>query len=92
MYPAITEIEIDGDDRILVVYQNGETHRYHIINGIVDTSRSIGGNNNLTKYKKYLNKYDLEKLLKIANNKKIKITSKLTKKQIINKLIKFKFH
>ena len=50
------------------------------------------GNNKLIKYKSYLNKYDLEKLLKIANNKKIKITSKLSKKQIINKLIKFKFH
>jgi hypothetical protein len=44
------------------------------------------------KYIKYLNKFDLDKLRNIANNKKIKITLKLTKKQIINELVKYKFH
>ena len=49
-----------------------------------------GGNKQILKYIKYLNKYDLNKLRIIANNKKIKITLKLTKEQIINKLVKFK--
>ncbi len=50
-----------------------------------------GDNKKILKYIKYLYKFDLDKLRNIANNKKIKITLKLTKKQIINKLLKFKF-
>jgi hypothetical protein len=50
-----------------------------------------GGNNKKSKYILYLNKFDLNKLRNIANNKDIKITINLSKKQIINKLVKYKY-
>ena len=50
-----------------------------------------GENIKINKYIKYLNKFDLNKLYNIATNKKIKFTLKTSKKQIINKLVKFKF-
>jgi hypothetical protein len=50
-----------------------------------------GENIKINKYIKYLNKFDLNKLYNIATNKKIKFTLKTSKKQIINKLVKYKF-
>jgi hypothetical protein len=50
-----------------------------------------GGNNKISRYLMYLNKFDLDKIRNIAINKKIKITSTLTKKQLIDKLVKHKF-
>lgn len=50
-------------------------------------------------YKKYLNNMTLERLLQIARNKKIKVTTKkdgkivtVKKNTVVNKLCKFKFH
>ena len=59
---------------------------------IKSSAKMYGGENiKIKKYIKYLDKFDLKKLYNIATNKKIKFTLKTSKKQIINKLVKFKF-
>ena len=44
--------------------------------------KKTGGNNKISRYLMYLNNFDLDKIRNIAINKKIKITSILTKKTI----------
>jgi hypothetical protein len=59
---------------------------------IESSAKMYGGENiKIKKYIKYLDKFDLKKIYNIATNKKIKFTLKTSKKQIINKLVKFKF-
>ena len=48
----------------------------------IEIQTQIGGNNKISRYLMYLNNFDLDKIRNIAINKKIKITSILTKKTI----------
>jgi len=57
----------------------------------IEIQTQNGRNNKISRYLMYLNKFDLDKIRNIAINKKIKITSTLTKKQLIDKLVKHKF-
>ena len=82
----------------LPIYQtDSRTPRYPTDSRTPRNTNTGGKNNNkpqkdkVKKYKAYLSKYTVEKLKKIAVNKKLKVTSKSDKASLIKRLVKYKF-